>query len=476
MLSVNISLILYACLLFQNVLSASKIVSISNSSVQQAGEEKIENELKTLENSVTQLRNLINGRELLYNIAEAIENEHFSHAEQLIQNNHQHLTSKCWDFIVQKLTSVDVDASLSRKLVQFAITKNFDTSKLMLYLKLQKISSEKCAIQFSAFKKQIVKTLEDLLLKSFGANETVATKSLEEIDWDKLVVSELADSDELSMQKFIKEAVRRIYSELDVNKFLDQIQNIKTHLEKNKIYKVYLYGAVQYAISTEGNNDSRYLFKLAFNIQHYLAESYHKTGAEYFDQYLNNLIQNFHGCIRNIVFLSKSNEFQFRNVKYNEYMYIVHTQQQEIHAQLPNGWFDFLVFSRFTNWMDPMSRFYLEFVKNRFLIRSAAQPTKYVDTFNRELVTLANIGDRRIVGKTFEKRIFQRQLESTTVDILPSSEDEENCYIRNFHNERYMYAGADDADKQRVIYSNGVFEKRDSSYMWNITPYRVFIN
>lgn len=265
-------------------------------------------------------------------------------------------------------------------------------------------------------------------------------------------------------QEIWNSALSNRYFSLNESYVIDQLENITSTSESNKIITVHIYGALVNMILKSNHTESLHLFKLAYAIKKQSENMISARVDNYAGDYFRNLVNELPGCVRSIVFLSPRIGFLIKNVKYGEYIY--KASHNKDWRSTPSD-LDPASYSPIFAWvpktMDNTGKFFLEYGNNnKFWIKKAfdLNPNICVDTSHRSNVHLVECRDRSPLY---------------AVTILPSQTYPDHCYIQNEQTENYMYAGSDETKEdaqRRAIFSNGKRSTRDTSYLWNFRPFR----
>lgn len=385
-------------------------------------------------------------------LLQAIREQNFVHSIQIIETSSQNEQVFDWNSIVK-----DISASQAKPeilLAQFGKSLKFGTDKLAFYLAFARFAEINNVLSAQA-------ELEEELRKSFGKlfkdlldlNAKVeALRILNEIQWYKLY-EHTEDVKTLKIQILVNEALTNVYSDLDLGRFITELEIIENNSENNQVYKLILYRALKQTISLKEDNEL--LLRLAYSIRNYSKNSNLKK--EYFDE-LQRLLNTFHVCLR--VAVNEPNGFLIRSVKYDEYLYTPLKGRKHQWSKYPAG-IDESTYNPLLTWFkktaDDTAQFFVESDDNRFWIRSGFYPERFVDTSDSTYA------------------YFSARLPKNAVKIIPSDKDNENCYIQNWVTGNYLYAGSDNEkqdETRRTIFSNGLHNSRDSSYLWNFSSFR----
>lgn len=474
-----IGVILFICLL-QGTKTTENLENSSNDQVS-----TLLKRIGVLETEIQRLKQ--NSGYIYTNVTESVKQGNFRLANELIALYPHELTANAWFNLMNEVygshfSPIDL-------LARYGASMKLSTTKLMFYLAFKRFVEEKNREGVSSLARSSVDSEEENLmiepiesLKKFEEHlqwtlgkvfeeslirnvDPEAAKILQKIEWDKLAEEEISHTKEQKLtviQQLFNETVAQIYFHLNLDELIDRIESKNCTLEKNKIYKVQLCGALRYAISVKSNNQNPYLFKLAYTVRDHIKYNNHEIAKEYFEGYLKRLAESFHGCIRGIINEPNETGFLIKSIKYNEYIYTVMYAATAAWKNIPNDLKSnfYPIFAWIPKNMDETGQFFLETENRRFWIRSGKFPEKYIDTSHDTVV---------------HSPVNGKRLQKTAVHIIPSDRDDENCYIQNWNTEKFMFAGADSTNEdssRRRIFSNGEKENQDESFLWNFSSFR----
>lgn len=232
--------------------------------------------------------------------------------------------------------------------------------------------------------------------------------------------------------------------------------------EEHKIFQVFMFGALQYAITKceVQINEPIVLFKLAYAIQDHIRTVKHEMAKEYFADYLQRLMNSFHGCIQSIVMNPSTAGFSIRNVKYNEDVYAYKSSPYYHWNNKPNGVSAVSYTPLLTQIPDanrPLGQFFVKFENNFHWITNKAYMDRFVDISDTNYVHLPP---------------FILQSFKNAVQITASGSDEENCFIQSWMTLLFVYTNDTKEDStRRVIFSNGNNYVQNAGYLWNFRTY-----
>lgn len=474
------------------------LVFVQNS---QADSADIEERIRALEKNAAELRELLNSAgERLNRIVLEILRQNYEQAGILVHSNE--LSIDDWKNIVEKVYYGRTTNSIGN-LVNFGLFLEMGTDKLMLYLTLRnqientwdpkvwqlfalrkenpfqagldKLSYYEPYSRFFTLEQDVITQFKNLLTRVLTARSrnSEASNILKNIHWDKLTKIALASSkaDEVVFfQSIVNQTLLENYHRVDISFLIDRIELIDTTTEYGKIEKVYLYGALHYAIHTRDDIEQPNIFKLAYSIKNHLKTVEHKVGKEYFTNYVTSLLNSFHGCVQSIVNHPdpKETSYLIKNVDYDEYLYIVQaakdlgpydwkTTPKDLEKSTYRP-----VFTWILKDMDVQGKFNLSFKEDRFWIQSGRYEHLYLNSQHKtNAYTYTDLPD-------------ERSLQALAVRIIPSRFDSNSCFIENYRSHRAVYAGpkelAED-ETRRTIFTDGVRYAADKGYHWSFSTY-----
>lgn len=398
--------------------------------------------LKSAKAEIVLLRELTtNCSSTSISLVKPILEKNFTHVNELIKANPNVMGITDWKPIFKTISAVDSTPDSS--LVQFGKTMDFGTNKLMFYLGLRRFFEDKVTenpFAFTELEENIKSDLSDAIRQS-GAYG---------VEWDKLVKAEpqAEDINLLALQRLMNDAFTRIYTDLDLNHFIQELESDENSSESSKILKTLVYGALYHAAFVKYDDMNPVMFKLAFSIKNYLEAVDFEVAGEYLTAHLSRLLNSFHGCIRSIVNEPMENGFLIKSVKYNHFIHMASLKHHWIIRPTGGN------ISGAANQQNPEEArtFFLKFRGNHFCIRNGFPPETCGDTWD---------GTYNL-PISFESGI----------KITPSERDNENCYIQNWETGKYVQTGSDyykQDHPRHLLFSDGAYKDRDSSYLWNFS-------
>lgn len=429
---------------------------------------------------------------LLTNIVEAVKGGNLQHPNELIGS--QQLTIKNWYTIIEQLYSSKSDWIIL--LAKYGSSVEFGTNKLTCYAALRNFLQEKQTneqfisdmfafkknnpeftestlpilnnpyLQFLVFEADTVRSVSKLFEETFVVNADIdVTKAIQQINWDKLAEQEISyvkTTETTAIQQLLTESLLKIYNRLDLNRLLYKVPQIADNVENNKLFKAYFYGSLWNCVAAKGGAQAQYLTKLSEVIESYVQNANLKIGSDYFNKYFNHLTKSIPSVLRNLL---SSNENKIpvilKNVKYDEYLYSINWDKNWETAPANFGQSYYPVYTWRKRTVDETGKYFIEYENGHFWIRSGLDERRYVDLSH---------------ATNAHNPIIPPRSDKTALNIIPSAESSTQFYIQGVLTQHYMYAGSDDQAEdtgRRTIFSDGTWASRDTSYLWEISSFRI---
>lgn len=430
----------------------------------------IEDRLALIEKSLLEMRTLLgsnnNGWSTI--VVDAISKQRFHQANEIIES--KELTLDDWENIIADVYSPSVNKMES--LINFGLSLKISTNKLIYYLTLRNfLENKKCRASdvsttwFLVLEQEVKSELKKLIVSSFTEKwNTKSNQILKEIKWDVLAEIELnylKKNDLLFIQNVMNQTLLEYYYQTNISSMIESVEKMPTQTELGKISRCYIYGALHYAINKIREPEQQYVFKLAYNIKKYLNSVDYKIGTEYFNKYLNHLMNSLPGCVKNIINVPHKTGVLIKNANYDEYLYAVTHGFPQPHNAWKTTPIDLNkstyrpVFTWMPKTMDIQGKWILDFDNDRFFITSGFFSDRYLDTLHKSHAHAPT---------------FSKQSDIIPVRILPSRNYPDSCYIQNYQTRRFLYAGPNDAaedDKRRTIFTDGTHLTEEPQYLWH---------
>lgn len=319
---------------------------------------------------------------------------------------------------------------------------------------------------FLKLEQELLTEFQSIIVDALAHNQLVNHPLFSQIQWNVIwqLYNQKFQHKEFLLQTLLNQTVIDHWQLVNLTAVVEQLETIPNDTENHKIQKLQLYVALFNAAHLNIAHEVEDYLLLVFSFENFVKNV--NWGTVNVPQIITNVQNSYHGCAKFVVGNANTQVWSIQNRHFGEYLYTVVPEPTK--TEKPNGWlttpkeFTTTTYRPAFTWRKNsvqttfrnQFKWTIEHNNKQFWIRNGEYTNLYLDTTHPTHVHLTTA---------------ETQLPQLAVWFVPSAVDTNACYIRNYVNRNYIYAGQDytaEDETRRTVFTNG--ECKSQNHLWYI--------